>query len=78
MIAVKNTFQRRFNGEEYRKSENRDEVRFLVQYRKRWRTSFRNRRRKWSLEMRDERDDVEEEIFTLESNNFKTEREVDS
>lgn len=28
--------------------------------------------------MRDERDDVEEEIFTLESNNFKTEREVDS
>lgn len=28
--------------------------------------------------MRDERDGVEEEILTLESNNFKTEREADS
>lgn len=32
---MKNTFQRRFNGEEYGKSESRDEVRFLVRYRKR-------------------------------------------
>lgn len=28
--------------------------------------------------MRDERDGVEEETFTLESNNFKTEREINS
>lgn len=78
MIGMKNTFQRCFNGEEYRKSESRDEVRFLVQYGKRRRTSFGIRRRKWSLETRDERDGVEEEIFTSESNNFKTERKVDS
>lgn len=31
-----------------------------------------------SLETRDERDDVDEEIFTLERNDFKTEGKVDS